>query len=104
MNLHAVTHAAKHDAGDASAASTFPWENAIIHIEVTSKAYNYIQPWQRSEKKVYKSGVVVDGHQIITTAEGLADQTLIRLKKQGRRAVPARGAWRGSITRRTWPR
>jgi len=65
------------------APAPFAWENAIIHIEVTSKAYNYIQPWERSEKKVYKSGVVVDGHQIITTADGLADQTLIRLKKQG---------------------
>jgi hypothetical protein len=61
----------------------FAWENAIIHIEVASKEYNYIQPWQRSEKMVYKSGVVVEGHQIITTADGLADQTLIRLKKQG---------------------
>ena len=27
--------------------------------------------------------MVVEGHQIITTADGLADQTLIRLKKQG---------------------
>ena len=75
--------AAKHDAPDDASADTFPWENAIIHIEVTSKVYNYIQPWQRSEKKVYKSGVVVAGHLILTTADGLADQTLIRLKKQG---------------------
>ncbi len=80
LNLQA---AAKHDAPDAASAGSFTWENAIIHIEVTSKAYNYIQPWERSEKKVYKSGVVVEGHQIITTADGLADQTLIRLKKQG---------------------
>jgi hypothetical protein len=76
-------HAAKHEGGDASGSGTFAWENAIIHIEITSKAYNYIQPWERSERKVYKSGVVVEGHQIITTADGLADQTLIRLKKQG---------------------
>jgi hypothetical protein len=64
-------------------ASTFPWENSIIHIEVTSKAYNYVQPWERSEHKVYKTGVVVDGREIITTADGLADQTMIRLQKQG---------------------
>ncbi|HUB67146.1 MAG TPA: hypothetical protein VL981_06650 [Candidatus Methylacidiphilales bacterium] len=61
----------------------FSWENSIIEIEVTSKSYDYIQPWVRSENKVYKDGVVVEGHQIITTADGLADQTLIRLKKQG---------------------
>jgi hypothetical protein len=73
----AASHAVKKDSGG------FAWENAIIHIEVTSKAYNYIQPWERSEKKVYKSGVVIEGHEIITTADGLADQTLIRLKKQG---------------------
>jgi hypothetical protein len=83
LNLHAVTHAEKHAATDDSSSGSFAWENAIIHIEVTSKEYNYIQPWERSERKVYKSGVVVEGHQIITTADGLADQTLIRLKKQG---------------------
>lgn len=67
----------------AAASGPFTWENAIIQIEVTSKAYNYIQPWERSERSVFKSGVVVDGHQIITTAEGLNDQTEVRLKKQG---------------------
>jgi hypothetical protein len=61
----------------------FSWDNAIIEIEVTSKEYNYMQPWARSEHKVFKNGVVIDGHQIITTADGLADQTLIRLRKQG---------------------
>ena len=82
LNLLAVTHGDKH-ASDTASSGPFAWENAVIQIEVTSKAYNYIQPWERSEKKVYKSGVVLEGHQIITTADGLADQTLIRLKKQG---------------------
>jgi hypothetical protein len=62
---------------------SFAWENAIIHIEVTSKIYNYVEPWARSERKLYKSGVLIDGQRIITTADGLNDQTLIRLKKQG---------------------
>jgi hypothetical protein len=66
-----------------AASGPFAWENAIIYIEVTSKDYNYIQPWARSERKAYKTGVVIDGHQIITTADSLADQTLIRMKKQG---------------------
>lgn len=77
-NLRAATHI-----DGAPPTGNFHWENAIIHIEITSKAYNYIQPWERSEKKVYKCGVVVGGNQIITTADGLADQTLIRIKKQG---------------------
>jgi hypothetical protein len=73
----AATKAEKKDSG------AFSWENAIIQIEVTSKAYNYIQPWERSQKTVYKTGVVIDGHEILTTAENLADATTIRLKKQG---------------------
>ncbi|MCE0482839.1 MAG: hypothetical protein LV479_01215 [Methylacidiphilales bacterium] len=68
---------------NSSTTDAFSWDNAIVQIEVTSKAYNYIQPWARSEQKVYKTGVVISGHQIITTADGLSDQTLIRLKKQG---------------------
>jgi hypothetical protein len=82
LNLPAAIHSNKPDTVPPPTGG-FAWENAIIHIEVTSKAYNYIQPWERSERKVYKSGVVVAGHLIITTADGLADQTLIRLKKQG---------------------
>jgi len=70
-------------AENAPAVPAFSWENAIIHLEVTGKEYNYFQPWARSEHKTYKSGVVVDGNLIITTADGLSDQTLIRLKKQG---------------------
>jgi hypothetical protein len=79
----AATTSALAKKSDAADSGDFSWDNSIIQIEVTSKAYDYIQPWARSEQKVYKSGVVVDGHQIITTADGLADQTLIRLKKQG---------------------
>jgi hypothetical protein len=83
LNLRAVTTVEKKPAAHSQPSGPFAWENAIIHIEVASKEYNYIQPWQRSEKMAYKSGVVVEGHQIITTADGLADQTVIRLKKQG---------------------
>jgi hypothetical protein len=67
----------------AESSEPFAWENSVIHIEVTSKDYSYVQPWARSERNAVKSGVVVPGHLIITTADGLADQTLIRLQKQG---------------------
>jgi hypothetical protein len=72
-----------HDKSASSQSGAFNWENSIIQIEVTSKAYNYIQPWERSEKKAFKTGVVIANHEIITTAEGMDDATLIRLKKQG---------------------
>jgi hypothetical protein len=75
LNLRAATHE--------SSSGSFSWENAIIHIEVTSKAYTYVAPWLRSERTTYKSGVLVEGHQILTTADGMADQTQILLKKEG---------------------
>jgi hypothetical protein len=64
-------------------AGRFSWENALIHIEISGKEYSYVQPWARAERKVEKTGVAIADHQIITTAEGLNDQTLIRLQKQG---------------------
>jgi hypothetical protein len=75
-----VTHPAKKGAADSG---KFSWQNSIVQIEVAGKSYNYIQPWERSQKANYKSGVVIDGHQIITTAEDLDDATDIRFKKQG---------------------
>jgi hypothetical protein len=61
----------------------FAWENAVIRIEISGKEYSYVQPWARAERKVSKTGVVVGDRLIITTADGLNDQTLIRLQKQG---------------------
>jgi hypothetical protein len=72
--------AAKKSPGDAA---HFSWENAIIHIEVSSVEYSYVQPWARAERTVNKTGVIIAGHQIVTTAEGLNDQTVIRLQKEG---------------------
>jgi hypothetical protein len=77
LHLHAMPESTP------AGADSFNWDNSIIHIEVTSKEYNYLQPWSRTERKAFKSGVVIANHQIITTAEDMADQTLIRLKKQG---------------------
>ena len=78
MTIHA-----KKAAGGEISSGAFAWDNAVLHLEVSSKEYSYIQPWARSERKVYKTGVVIADHQIITTAEGLNDQTVIRLQKEG---------------------
>jgi len=75
--------AAKTEEKPVPQSGNFAWENAVIHIEITSKAYSYVKPWERGERKASKSGVVIPDHLIITTAEDLDDQTLIRLKKQG---------------------
>jgi hypothetical protein len=76
-------HAAPLKSATAHSSGPFAWENAVIRIESSSKEYSYAQPWARSERKVEKTGVVIADHQIITTAEGLNDQTLIRLQKEG---------------------
>jgi hypothetical protein len=74
---------AKKSADANEGSGPFAWENAVIHMEVTSKEYSYIQPWALTENTVFKTGVVVEGHLIITTAGGMADQTEIRLQKGG---------------------
>jgi hypothetical protein len=61
----------------------FSWENAVIRIVVAAKEYSYVQPWAVAERNVEKVGVVLPDHLIITTADGLNDQTDLRLQKQG---------------------
>jgi hypothetical protein len=61
----------------------FAWETAVIHLEISGKEYSYMQPWTRAPRKAVKTGVVVADHLIITTADGLNDQTEIRMQKQG---------------------
>ena len=74
--------------GDSGA---FAWENAD-HPHRGHRARNTTtsSPGRAPSSKVYKSGVVVDGHQIITTAEGLPTRPLIRLQEAGRRPLQPR--------------
>ena len=68
------------------------WERAIVTIEVTRKQYDYLQPWSRRVDQVQKMGTMIREREILTTADFLADHTLIRLQK-------GRGRWyRGEVT------
>lgn len=68
------------------------WERAIVTVEVTRKEYDYLQPWSRQVNQVQKMGTIIGEREILTTADFMADHTLIRLQK-------GRGRWfRGEVT------
>ncbi len=60
------------------------WERRVVTLEVALRAYDYGQPWTRKTRQARKSGVVVGEREILTTADHLFDQTLVRLQKGGR--------------------
>jgi hypothetical protein len=69
----------------ASAQESRPsWDRSIVTIEVARKQYEYYQPWSRRTHRAQKTGIVLDDHKILTTADELFDHTLIRLQKNGR--------------------
>jgi len=59
-------------------------EQAVVQIEVTRKQYDFVQPWTRRVDQLQKVGVLVGPHEILTTADFMADLTLLRLQKGGR--------------------
>src|SRR5512133_1049875 len=59
------------------------WEDSIVTLEVSRKAYDYYQPWTRRPGRSIKTGVVIGDRQILTTADELFDLTLLRLQKGG---------------------
>ena len=65
-------------------ASASPWERSVVTLEVSRKQYDYYQPWTRKTSRAQKTGMVLDNHQILTTADELFDRTLVRLQKGGR--------------------
>ena len=60
------------------------WENAIISLQTTRKAFSYSRPWQRQSGSANKTAVMIGANEFLTTAEGLQDLTLLRLQKYGR--------------------
>jgi hypothetical protein len=60
------------------------WERSLIKIEVTSKQFDYYQPWNQRSARNQKVGIVTGPREIITEAEYLSNQTLLRIQKNGR--------------------
>ncbi|KAF0171631.1 MAG: hypothetical protein FD161_4229 [Limisphaerales bacterium] len=68
----------------ASAAPNSDWENSLVYLEVTRKAYEVFQPWTPKSRTVQKNGLVIGAREILTTAEELSDRTLVRVQRGGR--------------------
>ena len=72
-------------AGVAHAASPkSPWEHTVVTLEITRKQYDYLQPWSKRMDTLQKVGIVAGPREILTTADFMADSTLVRLQKGGR--------------------
>ena len=59
-------------------------QNSIVKIYATQNLPNYVTPWQRQGiRTVIGSGVIIDGHRILTNAHVVSDQTLLEVQRQG---------------------
>jgi hypothetical protein len=67
----------------ASSAAPFNADASLVEIEVTKKSYDYTTPWNVRNAQIRKNGVVVDQGLILTTADGLSNQYLCRVRKGG---------------------
>ncbi len=62
----------------------FTWKDSIVRFDVTRNDHNFRVPWDKRPQTVSKLGAVIDGNEVLTTAQGLANHTLVRLQKGGR--------------------
>ena len=60
------------------------WQQSLVRIEVASKQFDYYQPWNQRSRRVQKVGIVTGDHEILTPAEYLSNETLVRIQKNGR--------------------
>jgi hypothetical protein len=60
------------------------WDRSLVTLEVARNQFDYSQPWIRKPRRLKKTGLVVEGREILTTADQLQDRTMIRLQKGGR--------------------
>lgn len=68
----------------ASSSRLADYEASVVQMEVSRKQYDFVQPWTRRVDQMQKFGVVVGSKEILTTADFMADLTLLRLQKGGR--------------------
>lgn len=61
-----------------------PMEASLVTLDITAKNYDYFQPWAKPTRSVRKHALVVGDRELVTTAQNLADRTLVRVQKGGR--------------------
>ncbi len=60
------------------------WQDSIVLLDVTRNNFNFRIPWDKRAQSVSKFGAVIEGKELLTTAGGLANHTLVRIQKGGR--------------------
>ena len=70
--------------GAARSSAARRWEATTVTLEVSSKQYNYLQPWWRGTQTIIKPGVVLKDGELLTTAFGLGNTTVVRAQSKGR--------------------
>ena len=71
-------------AAEANGTRNGEWDRSLVTLEVARNQFDYSQPWIRKPRRLKKTGLVVAGREILTTADQLQDRTMIRLQKGGR--------------------
>jgi len=71
-------------ARDAASSVAREWERSLVTLDITRKQPDFQQPWSSRPQTLVKGGVVVGTRDILTTAFGLENRTLIRVQKGGR--------------------
>ena len=59
-------------------------QESIVRFDVTRNNHNFRVPWDKRAQSISKLGAVIAGNEVLTTAQGLANHTLVRLQKGGR--------------------
>ena len=59
--------------------SDFDATRSLVEIEITKQSHNYNLPWAVRNQQIRKNGVLIEGKQILTTADGLSNQYLCRV-------------------------
>ena len=59
------------------------WKQSMVWIEATAVRYSHYQPWSNTSRTVLKNGLVVEDGKVLTTAEGLDNATLLRVRREG---------------------
>ena len=53
------------------------WRDSIVRFDVTRNDHNFRVPWDKRAQTVSKLGAVIDGNEVLTTAQGLANRAMI---------------------------
>ena len=64
------------------------WKQSMVWIEATAVRYSHYQPWSSTSRTLRKNGLAVEEGKVLTTAEGLENSTLLRMRRGGE------GGWR----------